>query len=184
MRTWTARLLLAFTAVCLTLTAAVPAGADSFTDTSEQLFLRYVNEFRASRGLRQLTLDAELTDIGRRWATGMAAAGAISHNMDLPNQVRAPWRKVGENVGAGYDSAELFNAFVASPTHLANLADPSYSRIGIGVVVGADGRMYTAHQFLSAPGDSAKVTKAKPKATKRSKASKARRPVRRPARRR
>lgn len=175
MRTWFARLLIALAVVAIPMSDVSPAGADSFTDTSEQIFLDRINGLRASRGLRPLAVDGELKAIAQRWAGHMAAAGGLSHNMNLPNEVRSPWTKVGENVGAGFDSGEIFDAFVNSPTHLANLVEGSYDRVGIAVVVGGDGRMYTAHEFKSTPGAR--------KAAKPAKKAK-RAPVRRAARRR
>jgi hypothetical protein len=77
----------------------------------------------------------------------MAASGGISHNPNLGSDVTGNWQKLGENVGEGPDVDTLFKAFVNSPHHYANLVDPAFSLIGIGVVVAADGTMYTTHDF-------------------------------------
>ena len=114
----------------------------------EQQFLSRINGLRSSKGLGGLTVDAELTGVARRWAANMARAGGISHNPSLASQVTENWVKLGENVGMGPDVDSLFTAFVQSPHHYANLVDPAFTRVGVGVVLTADGTIYTAHEFM------------------------------------
>ena len=78
----------------------------------------------------------------------MAGQGRIFHTSNLSNGITANWVKLGENVGVGADVAVLFQAFVDSPTHYANLVDPRYTTIGVGVVVSGD-RIFTAHRFMA-----------------------------------
>lgn len=156
--------LLAATAVLLLgLSWVVPGGADaqagaSATDASavsslpdpasaEADFVARINQLRTSRGLAALSVDPELTDQARRWATTMAGQGRIFHAGDLSSGITANWQKLGENVGVGGDTAALFQAFVDSPTHLANLVDPAFTRVGVGVVVSGN-RMFTTHRFM------------------------------------
>lgn len=123
----------------------VDAGAGTAED--EAGFVARINGLRSSQGLGALQVDGELTGIARNWAGQMADAGAISHNPSFSSQVTASWRKLGENVGKGGTVAELHDAFVASPGHYANLVDPEFTHIGVGVVV-RDGVIYTSHQFM------------------------------------
>jgi hypothetical protein len=44
---------------------------------------------------------------------------------------------------------QLFDAFVASPSHYENLIDPGFGFIGVGVVYDGQGRMWTAHRFMA-----------------------------------
>lgn len=127
------------------LVPAAPAAADA---SAEQAFVASINRLRAERGLRPLQVDAELTAIARRWAGRMAAAGAISHNGGFSAAVTANWAKLGENVGRGPDVDDLMRAFVASPTHLANLVDAEFASVGVGVVE-RNGELWTAHQFMT-----------------------------------
>ena len=53
---------------------------------------------------------------------------------------------------------------MASPTHYANIVDPTFTRIGIGVVYGADGRQYTVQRYLAPPGGGAAVEAVAPPA--------------------
>lgn len=113
-------------------------------------FLDRINALRASRGLPALTMTTAATDVARVHARNMAAAGSIWHS-DL-RAIAAPafgtynWYKVGENVGRGGDVTSIFNALVASSSHLRNMVDPQFQVIGIGVAE-VPGGLYTSHFF-------------------------------------
>jgi len=128
---------------------ATAAHADTIDASMESQFVTLINALRASKGLGTLSVDANLTQIGRGWSQQMANAGTISHNPDFPNEVTSDWQTLGENVGQGYTVQSLFDAFVASPHHYENLVEPSYTRIGIGVVVTGTGQIFTSHEFES-----------------------------------
>ena len=46
-------------------------------------------------------------------------------------------------------------AFINSPAHYANLVDPAWTHVGVGVTFAADGRMYTTHNFMALSGGAA-----------------------------
>ena len=127
---------------------ATPAGADTVDPGVEAAFVTKINALRASKGLGPLAVHSELVGIARNWAQSMANAGQISHNPNFPNQVTADWRKLGENVGRGGDVDSLFQAFVNSPAHYANLVDGAFNQVGVGVIVKTDGTIFTSHQFM------------------------------------
>ena len=128
---------------------ATPANADTIDASAEAQFVTLINALRASKGLRTLTVVANLTSVARNWSQQMASAGTISHNPNFPNQVTSDWQMLGENVGQGYSVQSLFDAFVASPHHYENLVEPSYTRIGVCVVVTASGQIFTSHEFMA-----------------------------------
>lgn len=133
---------------------AAPAPAFAAVDpiAAESDFVARINRLRAGRGLSMLTVHSELVSVGRRWAASMATADRISHNSKLASQVSADWVKLGENVGVGMTVDRLHAAFVNSPSHYRNLVDPAFNYIGVGVVVGRDGALFTAHQFMRLDG--------------------------------
>lgn len=137
---------------------STPAAAQA-TDiaAAEAEFVDRINELRRGEGLGTLTVHGELVDVARRWAEEMAAADEISHNPNLADQVAADWQKLGENVGVGATVAKLYDAFVGSPAHYRNLVDPEFTHIGVAVVVGRNGALFTTHQFMKLrPGAEAK----------------------------
>jgi uncharacterized protein YkwD len=119
-------------------------------DQAAQEFVARINGLRASQGLGELRIDPELTREAQIWASTMTDAGRIFHSDDLSRGIGADWQKLGENVGVGGQVDVLFQAFVDSPTHYANLVDPTYTHVGVGVVNSPDGvRLFTAHRFMS-----------------------------------
>lgn len=152
--------LLTAAAVVSLLTPVVAAGSASAasgasTSSMESEFVSRLNSLRAAKGLAPLAIDAELTGIGRRWAAKMASDGRISHNANFTNEVKQNWVKLGENVGTGPDVRSIHDAFVASRTHYQNMVDAAFTRIGVGVVIGPNGAIYTAHQFMRLASDDA-----------------------------
>jgi hypothetical protein len=77
----------------------------------------------------------------------MAAAGAISHNPRLGNDVVADWVKLGENVGSGASPDVIQQAFVTSTHHYVNLVDATFTKVGIGVVE-AGNTIYVTVDFM------------------------------------
>ena len=123
---------------------ASPAGAQAAEEAS---FIAALNQTRARAGLPELVVHDELTSLSRVWAQTMADAGDIFHADPISAGLGAPWLKLGENVGVGPTVGDLMRAFEASPGHHANIIDPEFTHVGVGVVwVG--NRMYTTHRFM------------------------------------
>jgi uncharacterized protein YkwD len=117
-------------------------------------YLGRINATRAAAGVAPLQLDGQLSSLAQSWAQQLADWQRLQHASDLSAGVTQPWKKLGENVGRGADTAQIYPAFVASSTHYANIVDPTFTRIGIGVVYGDDGRQYTVQRYLAPPGGS------------------------------
>jgi hypothetical protein len=140
---------------------ATPAAADTYSD--EAWFVAQINQLRQSRGLNALSVDSELTGQARHWAQVMANDNQLKHTSDMSVGISAPWDVLGENVGvhelARVDNLqELFQAFVSSPSHLDNLLDPRFEHVGVGVVYDGNGKIWTAHRFMSVTGESPATT--------------------------
>ena len=130
---------------------AVAPAAHADVASDEAAFVAKINQLRASVGVGQLTVDGNLTSIARTWAQSMANAGTISHNPNLAGLVTSNWSLLGENVGVGPTVDGLFTAFVNSPHHYANLVDPRFTHVGVGVVWSGN-TMYTSHEFMTLRG--------------------------------
>lgn len=124
---------------------ASPAAADAGAEAD---FVARLNRLRASNGLGALTNHSELVSVGRRWSSRMAADNRLSHNSNLPNEVTADWEKLAENVGVGPTVEEIHDAFVNSSSHRANMVEAAFTHIGVGVVVGADGKLWVTQIFM------------------------------------
>ena len=139
-------LILTLFTVQLIIAAAPAQAAASISSSEEQDFVTAINALRAENGVGALTVVASIQDAARDHTWDMEAAGQIFHATDITTGAPAGWQKVGENVGVGPNVSILMNAFINSPGHFANLVDPSFTHVGVGVV--RDGAtMYTTHRF-------------------------------------
>lgn len=135
--------LLAVVLLALTATACLPQ--------QEQSFLDRTNALRSRQGVRPLTEHGVLTQKAEAWAQHMASTGTLAHSNLSAGLGRLVWRSLGENVGwasGGSDPwLQIHNSFVASPEHRANLLNPKFTHMGVGVAVSADGRVWVAEVF-------------------------------------
>ena len=120
-----------------------PARAEA-SDESRLLFL--TNQVRASRGLPVLTIDSQLGAVAQQWAATLAQRGVLSHNASLPSQVSG-WKLLGENVGVGGTVDAVHEGWMGSPTHLENLVDPAFTKVGFGIVR-PDARIFVVQIFM------------------------------------
>ncbi len=141
--------------------AAQPTAPAAATADEEAQFVAGLNQVRAGVGLPALTINSELVALSRGHAQVMADAGHIFHADPISAGFTGAWAKLGENVGVGANVPVLVDAFVASPGHYANIVDPAFTQIGVGVVW-RDNAMYTTHRFLQLPGAPPTTTTAAP----------------------
>ncbi len=117
----------------------------------DQLFT-LVNQFRAIHHLHPLQLNATLQYIARSHSRSMVAQRYLSHDTltgltfadrfsgPLPAEV-----KIGESITPAATAEDAERAFEASPEDRANLLDPMFHQVGIGIVTaGSLGLMITA----------------------------------------
>lgn len=132
----------------LTALMSVAESASADVPGDEAAFVQKLNELRASQGLGTLVVRDDLVALARLWSAQMAAAGTISHNPALTAQAPSDWTRLGENVGMGGGVQSLHDAFVASPAHYANMVNPYFTKLGVGVVWSGS-TMYVAVEFMT-----------------------------------
>ncbi len=132
----------AVTAVLLTAVSAGSALAAPGT------WLTRINNYRAANGRVRLAEDLQASQVAQQWTKQMAANNKLAHNPYYSSQVTTSWYRIGENVGYGGGEATLFQAFVNSAGHRANLLLPEHNRVGIGQVI-VNGRLWTTHIFIA-----------------------------------
>ncbi|HET6910100.1 MAG TPA: CAP domain-containing protein [Mycobacteriales bacterium] len=119
---------------------APSAHAESTASAFSLRLVQLVNSARADHGLRPLTVASGTSTVAAGWTEHLAAAQALSHNPNLAAQLESHgspnWTSYGENVGMGPTSSAqtLFNAYMNSPEHRANILGASYRYLGIAVV--------------------------------------------------
>ncbi len=108
-------------------------------NSHEARLVDLVNRARADRGLVRLKVVAAATDVARPWSVRLASAGSLSHNPQLRPHLSARGcgapRLVGENVAYNATSAdEMFQMYMDSPGHRANILEPTYRVVGMASV--------------------------------------------------
>lgn len=110
-----------------------------------------VNESRAASGLPALGMNIDLYLIAQGYSGTLANDGYLHHRTNLADGVGYRWLKLGENIGRGGSIEQIHNAFMASPGHRANILDPSFDSIGIGVTRDGNGVYWVVQEFMNQP---------------------------------
>ena len=140
--------------------AAAPVESTANLNEFEAAVLYLINTIRVSNGLGALEPNQMLTDIARSRCNDMIVNSYFSHytpdGRNIFNILRengVSHVNAGENLGqsspASSGTPEAFaDAWMASPTHKANILRSVYSKIGIGIVDGG-GRRVVATVFIN-----------------------------------
>ena len=119
--------------------------------------LTLVNQHRAAIGVGQLSTDGALTASAVWKSMNMAGLNYFDHNDDPIGRTVAQrlaacgWPSNlgwGENIAYGYSTpADVMNGWLNSAGHKANIENPSYTSIGIGVAANSQGVYYWTQDF-------------------------------------
>jgi uncharacterized protein YkwD len=107
---------------------------------------------------RPLQWDERLAIVARAHSQEMASRGYFGHEgMDgsLPHvrisRIGVQWRESAENIAKYPDiiaaEAAFMNEPKFQPNHRANILNPHYTHVGIGIVKGPDGMFYITQEF-------------------------------------
>lgn len=121
-----------------------PFFADFLSAVIGSEIISLTNAQRAEFALPGLAENAALDAAAQAKAEDMAAKGYFSH---IGPDGKEPWAWIaeagydytvaGENLAVRFvDSKDVVEAWMASPTHKANIIKPSYQEIGVGVAQG------------------------------------------------
>lgn len=83
-------------------------------------------------------------------AAQMAAEGRVFHSSNL-GSITSDWEAMAENVGVGTDIAQVFDAFMASSPHHANIVG-DYTHAGVGTYTDDEGLVWVTVIFMRADG--------------------------------
>src|SRR4051812_685538 len=136
---------------CLLPLAVARAGTVASAD--EVRLLALLNKARAELGAPPFTLDARLIQAARVHSTKMAQQGQISHQFSGESDPSARMGQTGirfnasaENVAVAGNVEQAHDGLMHSPGHFANIKNPAYNRIGLGIVRRGN-RFYVTEDF-------------------------------------
>jgi len=112
----------------------------------EEAAFKDVNALREAHGLRWFDWNEDAYAKAVAWSEHMADEGRLSHSV-LREGIPPGWRVLGENVAYAGSVEQAMAALEASPPHLANLLNPDFKSIAIGVVE-RDGRVWVTEVFV------------------------------------
>lgn len=120
----------------------------------EMKMLDLVNQERTKRGLKPLKWDPELVPVARNHSRDMFARGYFSHytleGKDPFDRMKAAGIKyytAGENLALGPTLKICHEGLMNSPGHRANILNPSYGRVGIGILDGGAYGLMISQEF-------------------------------------
>ncbi|MDI2588983.1 CAP domain-containing protein [Psychrobacillus sp. NEAU-3TGS] len=111
------------------------------------------NQERAKAGLKALQIDTKLTQSAQAKSQDMKDKNYFSHTsptygspFDQMKSFGITYNAAAENIAMGQRSAaEVVKAWMESPGHKANIMNPSYTHIGVGL---SDSGYYWTQQFI------------------------------------
>lgn len=115
-----------------------------FADITRATLESFVNQTRQSVGLQPLAQNEKLDAAAQMKAQNMVANNYFAHTSPSGitpwywfSQVGYKYKYAGENLAIGFfDSAEVYNAWLNSPEHKANIVNPHYTEVGTAVLSG------------------------------------------------
>jgi putative cell wall-binding protein len=143
-----------FTMMLLISVVATATDAEALTPEEDD-FIELINQERADAGLDPVTEYWDLTNDARAWSDRMMTDGFISHNPNLAG-ITTNWLSLAENVGVGSTVTQLHSAFMASSTHKANILNPAFDHVGVGVTHPSGGSLWVTIDFMNTNGASLK----------------------------
>jgi hypothetical protein len=124
-----------------------------FDGAAEQQLAQLVNQSRAEQGLRPLAIDPRLIRAARQHTALMVAHKELLHQ--YPDEETLTIRvsgenlrsdRQGENIALNGDAISAHLSLMRSPGHRANILNPEFNALGIGIVqVGND--IYVTEDF-------------------------------------
>ncbi len=135
----------------------------------EEAFVAMINAERSERGLSILAVDPMLTATARAHSEEMCSLDYFDHHSPTPGisspmdrylasakqlgQSQPEYLLVGENIYYCSVSNDIYNvdyahrALMASPGHRANILEPRFAKVGIGIYRSAKGEFWVTEMF-------------------------------------
>ena len=120
----------------------------------EAEMLQLVNEERQKHGLKPLQADAEMLQVARAHSQDMFARGYFAHDnpegkdpFDRMRAANVVFAAAGENLALAQTVEIAHVNLMNSPGHRANILNPSFGRVGIGILDGGFYGLMISQEF-------------------------------------
>jgi uncharacterized protein YkwD len=122
--------------------------------TLEAQMLELVNKERIKAGVKPLKADPELTPVARAHSADMFARGYFAHvnpdgkdPFDRMKAAHVRFSAAGENLALAQTLSIAHTNLMNSPGHRANILNPAFGRLGIGVLDGGFYGLMISQEF-------------------------------------
>ena len=124
--------------------------------TAENEVIRLVNIQRGNIGLPKLSTNWQLSRIARYKSQDMINKNYFSHisptygsPFNMMENFGLKFSAAGENIAMGQQTpSSVVTAWMNSPGHRANILNPSYTQIGVGLAKNSNGTCYWTQMFI------------------------------------
>lgn len=121
----------------------------------EQRAFNLINADRVANGLSPLKLNLAVSTVAGRHAQDEINRNFFAHNnpdglspFDRLRAAGIPFSYAAENLAINQDVTTAEKAFMNSPGHRANILNPNYTEVGIGVRYNSQGSVYVVQNFI------------------------------------
>ena len=119
--------------------------------------VRLVNIERQKEGLQPFVASSELSNVARKKSEDMASKNYFSHTsptygspFDMMKSFGIKYNTAGENIAKGQLTAQsVVNGWMNSSGHRANIMNPSFNKIGVGLAKSSNGTNYWTQMFTN-----------------------------------
>lgn len=120
----------------------------------EAQMLVLVNEERAKVGLPRLEPDPEMREVARKHSADMFERGYFAHKnpddespFDRMDEAKVKFKTAGENLALAPTLKIAHTGLMNSPGHRANILQPNFGRVGIGILDGGRRGLMVTQNF-------------------------------------
>lgn len=124
--------------------------------SAEAEMLRLVNEERTRAGLEPVVADAGLTGVARAHSEEMFRLGYFAHDSPVTGTpadrlaaAGVRYLLMGENLAFAPTLEIAHERLIGSPTHRANILNPAFTRLGVGVIRSPNRGLMVSQEFAS-----------------------------------
>ena len=132
--------------LALLIAALVVVVAAAACSPDENAGFDAINDLRTSNHIAKLGWNDAVYPKAVAWSEHMADEGRLSHST-LSDGVPAGWTTLGENVAYASTMAGAISALEASAPHRANMLNPAFTSVAIGVVA-RNGKVWVTEVFV------------------------------------
>lgn len=121
----------------------------------EAKMVNLVNQERQSQGIRPLGVNPTLVQLARQKSQDMVNLNYFGHTsptygspFDMMRKAGVAFTTGGENIAGAATTESAHQSLMNSPGHRANILNPAFTQIGIGIASGSPYGLYFTQMFI------------------------------------